>query len=233
MELQLRQLQTPAPCMPIQPQIYEFVGDVPSLVYSGFKQHYSSAIFVQELALNAIDAIRIRDDQDVDLADCERYEVRVVIDKERKLLSVEDAGVGFTEADLVARLGVPGLSGTQEYVTSRPYRPWSEPIPLFGRHGLGFYSSIAVSDKVRVVTKSREGPQLIWETSDGSSEFTVDVDRDCYDGEIKCGTKVQCYLNSASLHYLDEQVLDPILQVIGCEFPIALLTRRVFNEGAR
>jgi len=229
LEARLREAQPP---FSFEPEFHEFVGDVPTLVKTVFNPLYTSrGIFLQELILNAIDAVRIRDELDFDLHDYDRDAIHVVIDKRQNVLSVEDAGVGFTKKELISSLGTVGLSGTHAYVRHRPRQPKDEPIPLFGRHGVGFYSALAVSDRVRIVTKSREDLQYIWEATPGSAQFMVDIDRDFRHGRVKCGTKVLCYLNADSLEFIEERTLDPFLELSAhvIDAPVFLLKTRFYN----
>ena len=225
----LREAQTP---IYFEPETHEFVGDVPTIVKTVFNPLYTSrGSFVHELILNSIDAARIRDDLDFVVHDYDREAIYVAIDKTHNVLSVEDSGVGFTKKELISRLGTVGVSGTHAYVRDRPRRPQSEPIPLFGRHGVGFYSALAVSDRVTVVTKSREDVQYVWEGTPGSAEYMVDIDRDFRHGRLQCGTKVLCYLNAESLEFLEERTLGAFLELSAhiIDAPVVLLKTRFFN----
>ena len=56
-------------------------------------------------------------------------------------------------------------------------------ISLFWQFGVGFYSAFLVSDRVTVVTKSSDGPQLRWE-SESANKYTISED----DSEVRSPT---------------------------------------------
>jgi len=168
-------------------------------------------VFLGELIYNAADAVMILDcDDDYDALDMEQEPpIRVSLDKQRRILTVEDAGVGMTKEELIQCLGTVARSGTQEFLKDREERG-CKPVPLFGRFGVGFYSAFRVSYKVRVVTKSISDRQYIWESEEGGP-FTVSPDADMFHGELFRGTKVICFLKEDSLDFLNETIVDELL----------------------
>jgi len=194
-------------------------------------------VFLRELIYNAADAVRIRDecDDDYDALDMEQeLAIRVIQDKQNRVLTVEDAGVGMTKRELIQRLGTVSMSGTQDFLKARQDEGRnSEPLHLFGRFGVGFYSAFCVSYKVRVVTKCISDQQYIWESEVGGP-FTVSRDADMMHGEINRGSKVICFLKEDSLEFLEESRLEELLtrHSESIRTSIVLVTKRRFGGAA-
>jgi len=220
-------------------ETFTFEGDVPNLLNTVFNPLLTNKeIFLRELILNAADAMTIIQDEAVSdpgvLEMEQELAIRVTLDKENDVLTVEDSGVGMTKRDLIHFLGTVSRSGTLGLLEAREDEGRNpDPLHVFGRFGIGFYSAFCVSYKVRVVSKCYSDIQYIWESEVGGP-FTVSRDADMMHGEINRGSKVICFLKEDSLEFLDETILDELLtrhsESIGTS--IVLVTKRRFGGAA-
>src|SRR3954465_14898243 len=94
------------------------VGQVLHLVIHSLYSH--KEIFLRELVSNASDALdklRFRALTEPELtAGDEALEIRIVPDAEKKTLTIEDTGIGMTEAELAQNLGTIAHSGSRAFL---------------------------------------------------------------------------------------------------------------------
>ena len=134
-------------------------------------------IFLREIISNASDAIdklcylSLTDDK-VGLAR-DQFEIRLSIDKERRLLTVSDNGIGMDEADLENNLGVIASSGSLQFRKELEGEE-SADADIIGQFGVGFYSAFMVADQITVVTKKYGSDQAYRWQSDGVDGYTIE-----------------------------------------------------------
>lgn len=131
-------------------------------------------IFLRELISNASDALdkiffsAMTDDGGFNKED---YFIRITAEKEKRLLTVSDTGIGMTLEELEANLGVIAQSGSFAFKQENS----GENAPdLIGQFGVGFYSAFMVADIVTVISRARGSSQgYKWE-SKGVEGYTVE-----------------------------------------------------------
>ena len=134
-------------------------------------------IFLREIISNASDAIdklcylSLTDDK-VGLTR-DQFRIRLSIDKERRLLTVSDNGIGMDEADLENNLGVIASSGSLQFRKELEGAESAE-TDIIGQFGVGFYSAFMVADQITVVTKKYGSDQAYRWQSDGVDGYTIE-----------------------------------------------------------
>ena len=134
-------------------------------------------IFLREIISNASDAIdklcylSLTDDK-VGLTR-DQFEIRLSIDKERRLLTVSDNGIGMDEADLENNLGVIASSGSLQFRQELEGAESAE-TDIIGQFGVGFYSAFMVADQITVVTKKYGSDQAYRWQSTGVDGYTIE-----------------------------------------------------------
>ena len=134
-------------------------------------------IFLRELISNASDAIdkmyfRSLTDDSVALTR-EDYEIRLTVDKDARILTVSDNGIGMTKDELENNLGTIAKSGSFDFKKDATDDKSAEDIDIIGQFGVGFYSAFMVADNIKVLSRAfGTGEAFLWESS-GADGYTV------------------------------------------------------------
>lgn len=166
-------------------------------------------IFLRELVSNASDAcdrLRYAALTEPQLAGEEALAIRLVVDREKRTLSVVDNGIGMNRDDLIETLGTIARSGTQAFL-SRLTGDSRKDLNLIGQFGVGFYAAFMVAKTVDVLTR-RAGDEQAWLwSSDGKGSFTIEpAERPGH------GTTVVLHLNDDADEFLEEARLRQIIK---------------------
>ncbi|MEA3423850.1 MAG: molecular chaperone HtpG [Bacillota bacterium] len=132
-------------------------------------------IFIRELISNASDAIDKMyytglTDKTIDF-NKEDYFIKIFKDKENRLLTIKDTGIGMTKDELVDNLGVIAKSGTYDFKKSNETH---DGVDIIGQFGVGFYSAFMVADEVKVVSKAFGSDEAYKWESNGSEGYTIE-----------------------------------------------------------
>ena len=110
-------------------------------------------IFIRELVSNAVDAtqkLKTYSSLGEVEGDIDNIDINIIIDKEKKTLTISDKGVGMTAEEVDKYINQVAFSSAEEFLEK--YKGKNE-ANIIGHFGLGFYSSFMVSDKVEIITK--------------------------------------------------------------------------------
>lgn len=167
-------------------------------------------IFLRELVSNAVDAtqkLKALASLGTFKGEMGDITIRIRIDKEKKTLTVSDAGIGMTSEEVEKYINQIAFSSAEEFLKKFKNVDAST---IIGHFGLGFYSSFMVADRVDLFTKTYKkggGTKAVKWSCDGSPDYIMeDTDR------VERGTDVVLHIADDSLEFLEEQRILSLLK---------------------
>ena len=143
-------------------------------------------IFLRELISNASDALDKRYynsmTQKKETVEKDKLNIKISVDKENKILTIEDNGCGMNKEELENNLGTIAKSGSLAFKEAQEKQ---DDVEIIGQFGVGFYSCFMVSSDVTVISKSLDDEQAYKWHSRGVEGYTIEP---CEKDEI--GTKI-------------------------------------------
>nr|XP_031829963.1 endoplasmin [Nomia melanderi] len=189
-------------------------------------------IFLRELISNASDAldkIRLLSLTDKTVLDSNpELAIRIKSDKENKILSITDSGIGMNKNDLINNLGTIAKSGTAEFLGKMQETSNTQDLnDMIGQFGVGFYSAFLVSNTVIVTSKHNDEKQYIWQSDSSSYSIVEDPRGDT----LKRGTTVSLHLKDEALDFLEEDTIRNLVKKYSqfINFPIYLWSSKVIQ----
>lgn len=211
------------------PQTFEFQAEIKQLLDIVIHSLYTEKeIFVRELVSNASDALEklrhlqltekeIFDDK-LDL------EINITTDDKAKTFTIQDFGIGMTQAELVENLGTIAHSGSKAFLKALG-ESGQKNAGLIGQFGVGFYSAFMVAKTVKVYTHSWKASETgqLW-TSDGGGGYAIEE----APGQRR-GSKIVLELKDECLEFSQEWRVKEILERYSAfvSFPINLNGKRI------
>ncbi len=182
-------------------------------------------IFLRELVSNASDALDKLSYESLTnkkiKVNKKKLGIKIEVDKESRILTIEDNGIGMSKNELAEDLGTIAKSGTlafKEGVTDK------DKLNMIGQFGVGFYSSFMVSDKVIVESKKVGEDKAYKWTSNGVDGYEIEeCDKD------NNGTKITLHIKENGEekydYYLDDINIQKLIKKYSdyVTYPITML----------
>jgi len=199
-----------------------FAAEVSQLLHLMVHSVYSDReIFLRELISNAADACeRLRTEalkKPELLAGEPDFRITLTPDKDARLLSVEDNGIGMDADALAQNLGTIARSGTRAFLETSS----KEGSRLIGQFGVGFYSAFMVADEVEVLSRPVGSEEAFRWRSDGKGTFSVGP-ADPAEAPAR-GTRVVLHLAGDAKEFAEAATIERIVAAHSAHVPVPIL----------
>ena len=177
------------------------------LIHSLYKDR---EVFLRELLSNASDALnRLRFemvtnhnvlDPDAELS------IRIKADKDARMLTIQDTGIGMTRDEMIENLGTIAQSGARKFLDATKDQQMDF-AQVIGQFGVGFYSVFMVAEWVRVTSHSftPQAEAVSWYAT-GDDNYQIDR------ADIsERGTKIEIKLKEDAAEFAEEYRLKNII----------------------
>lgn len=131
-------------------------------------------IFLRELISNASDAVdklyyKALTDDKVEI-DRDEFKIEIELNKEDRVITIRDNGIGMTEEELDENLGIIAKSGSSLF---KEINEKHQDISVIGQFGVGFYSAFMVAKEIKVRSLAYGSDQAYEWVSDGADGYTI------------------------------------------------------------
>lgn len=193
-------------------------------------------IFLRELISNASDAIdkiyyKALTDDSLSF-EKDNYYIKVVSDKENRVLKISDTGIGMTKEELDDNLGVIAKSGSLNFKKENELK---DGYDIIGQFGVGFYSAFLVADTVTVISKAFGSDEAYKWESKGVEGYTIEpCEKESFGTDIILKIKENTEDENFD-EYLEEYKLKSIIKKYSdfIRYPIKMdVTSRRLKEGS-
>lgn len=161
-------------------------------------------IFLRELVSNASDAmdklyVHSLDNENITF-NKDDLKISISINKDLRLITIKDNGIGMTKEELEKNLGTIAHSGSKEF--KQDFDDISD-VDIIGQFGVGFYSGFMVAKEINVLSKSANDDAAYVFISNGVDGYQIKkVDK------TSRGTEIQLFLKDNT----DENNYDQYLE---------------------
>ncbi len=204
------------------PKNHSFQAEVSKLLDLVANSLYSEReIFLRELISNSADACEKLRYQSLSkkniLGDDTDLKINVRVSKKKKIIEIQDNGIGMSNQELIDNLGTIARSGTSKFMEAMKNKKESD-VSAIGQFGVGFYSSYMISDTVEVNSKSAEDEKSYLWKSNGKENYTIEETEN-----KKRGTIIKLNIKKDAEEFLDAFRLRSIITKYSNYIPFPIL----------
>jgi len=185
-------------------------------------------IFLRELISNSADAcekLRYEALSKKGLLGKEKeLKINIRVSKKKRIVEIEDNGIGMSRQDLIDNLGTIARSGTSKFIEAMKTKKGDE-LSSIGQFGVGFYSSYMVADSVKVLSKSAKLEESFLWSSKGKNNYVVES----FNKENR-GTTVTLNIKKDSDEFLDSFRLRSIITKYSNYIPFPIYLKDLDNK---
>jgi HSP90 family molecular chaperone len=177
------------------------------LIHSLYKDR---EVFLRELLSNASDALnRLRFEMvtnDKVLDSSAELTIHITADKEKRMLTIQDTGIGMTQDEVIENLGTIAQSGARKFLDATKDQK-VDFAQVIGQFGVGFYSVFMVAEWVRVTSRSFDpkSEAVSWYAT-GDDNYQISKS-----DMSERGTKVEIKLKEDAAEFVEEYRLKNII----------------------
>ena len=180
---------------------------------------------------DALDKLRFESSKGTKIIDNNLpLEIKINFDEEKKILTIEDTGIGMTKDEIISNIGTIAKSGSAEFLKQLTESK-QDANNIIGKFGVGFYSVFMVAEEVIIKTKSykEDEPAVMWK-SDGLGDYVISE----LDEKIKRGTTIEVHLKEDAKEFAEKSRLESIIKKYSnfIQFPILLEKEKVNTVSA-
>lgn len=192
-------------------------------------------IFLRELISNANDALdklyyKSLTDENI-VFDRDNFYIRLAADKDKRLLTITDTGIGMDKDELEENLGTIAKSGSLAFKNENDLK---EDVDIIGQFGVGFYSAFMVADCVSVVSKKFGSDEAyLWQSRGAEGYDILPATMEGHGTQITLSIKPNTEEENYD-EFLDEYRLRAIVKKYSdyIKYPIKMLvTKSRLKEG--
>ena len=159
--------------------------------------------------------------------------IKITADKENRILTVTDKGIGMTKEELENNLGTICKSGSLQFKENMSEDEEKDAVNIIGQFGVGFYSAFMVADTLTVNSLSyKEDTAYSW-TSVGADGYTI---KECDKATV--GTEIVMHIKEDTedikySDYLDTYTLKRLIKTYSdyIRYPIKMDIEKSREEG--
>ena len=188
-------------------------------------------IFLRELISNANDACeKLRyaalSKKDI-LNEDKDLSINIRFSKKKKIIEIEDNGIGMSRQDLIDNLGTIARSGTSKFIEAMKNKKEGD-ISAIGQFGVGFYSSYMIADTVEVLSKNAELEESHLWASNGKDNYTIETSK-----KDTRGTTITLNIKKDADEFLDSFRLSSIITKYSNYIPFPIYLKDLDDKKAK